>query len=176
MPVRSPLDALIRGVGRSVVVLILAASFAAGSMARAAENNRILTMTKDALYGGATGLLLGGVLTLVVDSHHRDDVLRWGVVVGTFAGFGYGVYEVSHGAEEFSFRGIQARRAGISASEIAAAMTGAETRDGAWARMPVPEARALGRSSQAGLPGAAGVSRSKLIAQSTGGMGGLHAN
>jgi hypothetical protein len=42
-----------------------------------------------------TGLVLGGVLTLVVDDEDRDDVVRWGVVIGTFGGFGFGIYEAT---------------------------------------------------------------------------------
>ena len=73
-----------------------------------ADGERILTVAKDAVYGGATGLLLGGVLTLVVPSESRDDMVRWGVVVGTFAGFGYGLYEARGQKDEFSER-VQAR-------------------------------------------------------------------
>jgi hypothetical protein len=67
-----------------------------------AGGSRILTVAKDTVYGGATGLLLGGVLTLVVPADSRGDVVRWGVVVGAFAGFGYGVYEARGQDDEFS--------------------------------------------------------------------------
>ena len=63
----------------------------------------ILTIARDSLYGAATGLLLGGVLALVVDADSRDDSIRWGVVVGTFAGCAFGIWQVAH-PEEFSLR------------------------------------------------------------------------
>lgn len=53
-------------------------------------------------YGLACGLVLGGVLTLVVDKDDRGDVLRWGVVIGTFSGFSYGVYTASRDSGLFS--------------------------------------------------------------------------
>jgi hypothetical protein len=68
----------------------------------ASAENAIKTIVTDALYGGAAGLLLGGVLMLVVDKDNRDDTLRWGAVIGTFAGFAYGIYETQHGSGEYS--------------------------------------------------------------------------
>jgi hypothetical protein len=53
------------------------------------------TIAKDTLYGGLIGLVLGGTLTLVVDEEDRDDVVRWGVVIGVFGGFVFGIYEAS---------------------------------------------------------------------------------
>ncbi len=73
-----------------------------------ASDNEILTVVQDAVYGGAAGLLLGGVLALVVPKDNRDDSLRWGVVVGTFAGFAYGMYDVFADGDSFSER-VQAR-------------------------------------------------------------------
>jgi hypothetical protein len=67
-----------------------------------AGSERILAVAESALYGGATGLLLGGVLTLVVKPDNRDDVVRWGVVAGTFLGFGYGLYDARGAKEGFS--------------------------------------------------------------------------
>jgi hypothetical protein len=97
-----------------------------------AGGERILTVAKDAVYGGATGLLLGGVLTLVVPAKDRDDVVRWGVVAGTFAGFGYGLYEASGQKDGFSERvearanaRLQARRASGSEAGIASTRTAA---------------------------------------------------
>ena len=68
----------------------------------AAAANAIQTILSDALYGGAAGLLLGGVLMLVVDKDSRDDTLRWGAVIGTFAGFAYGVYDTQKGSGDYS--------------------------------------------------------------------------
>jgi hypothetical protein len=84
---------------------LLAALLAPGGLAKprtAEARDAVQTILIDTLYGGAAGLLLGGVLMLVVDENSRDDTLRWGVVLGTFSGFGYGVYEVQKGLEEYS--------------------------------------------------------------------------
>lgn len=64
----------------------------------------ILLIGKSALYGAATGLLLGGVTALVVDSNDRGDAVRWGIVLGTFGGFAYGIYKVSRGDEDMFLR------------------------------------------------------------------------
>jgi O-antigen/teichoic acid export membrane protein len=72
------------------------------SPARAEEP--MLTIMKNTLYGAITGLILGGTLTLVVEKEKRDDVVRWGIVIGTFAGFAYGLYEASRGEEDLLSR------------------------------------------------------------------------
>lgn len=89
------------------VVPLMVTSAPTASPAQA-DGERILTVAKNAVYGGATGLLLGGVLTLVVPSENRDDMVRWGLVIGTFGGFGYGLYEVSGQKDGFSER-VRAR-------------------------------------------------------------------
>jgi hypothetical protein len=61
----------------------------------AQSNDRLVTIAKDTLYGGLIGLVLGGTLTLVVDEEDRDDVVRWGVVIGVFGGFAFGVWEAT---------------------------------------------------------------------------------
>ena len=106
-----------------------------GSVASPAQaaGERILTVAKDAVYGGATGLLLGGVLTLVVPTEKRDDVVRWGVVVGTFAGFGYGLYEGHGRKDEFSER-VRAR---------ADARLRARRASGAWAAISSTQASVM---------------------------------
>jgi hypothetical protein len=72
----------------------------------------MLTVTKNTLYGALTGLVLGGTLTLVVDEEKRDDVVRWGVVIGTFGGFGYGLYAASSGDGDYlSLRGPREKAA-----------------------------------------------------------------
>jgi hypothetical protein len=94
--------AMFRSAGRSrlsaaVLIACLVATLVPGApgICRAASDDDMVTITKNTLYGGILGLILGGTLTLVVDSDSRDDVVRWGVVGGVFAGFGYGLYEVT---------------------------------------------------------------------------------
>lgn len=90
--------------GRTLVLLLLGIClFVRPAPARAEDD--ILTIGKSALYGAATGLLLGAATALVVDSGDRDDAIRWGIVIGTFGGFGYGVYKVSREEDEDDFFG-----------------------------------------------------------------------
>lgn len=60
-----------------------------------ARANGIETIAKDTIYGAGTGLFLGAVTSLVVKEGKRDETIKWGLVLGTFAGFGYGLYELS---------------------------------------------------------------------------------
>lgn len=81
----------------AVLTACLVSMFVLGTpgICRAGSDDDMVTITKNTLYGGILGLILGGTLTLVVDSDSRDDVVRWGVVGGVFSGFGYGLYEVT---------------------------------------------------------------------------------
>jgi hypothetical protein len=151
------------------VVPFLLASAPAASPAHA-DGERILSVTKNAIYGGATGLLLGGVLTLVVTADHRDDVVRWGVVIGTFAGFGYGLYEARGQKDGFSER-VRAqadarRQARLAAGEEIkiASMRGDAALGGPiparWGRnrlpVPYPQFREIGERPEPAMGGATG--------------------
>ena len=61
---------------------------------RGSHENPVISIAKSTLYGGATGILLGLALTLVVDES-TGDILKWSFVGGTFGGFLYGIYHVS---------------------------------------------------------------------------------
>ena len=65
--------------------------------ARAADP--LLTVLKNTLLGGVTGLVLGGAVSLVTEKDHRSDVVRWGFVIGTFGGFAMGVNLAVRGHE-----------------------------------------------------------------------------
>ncbi len=112
-----------------------------------ARENPMLVLLKNSVYGSACGLLLGGVLTLVVDKDNRGDMVRWGVVIGTFSGFGYGIYDLSAGSgyEEFTRRTRQ-----VDSSHLAARYTGHYMKDPGYAPesviIPLRLDRALGRS------------------------------
>ncbi len=64
------------------------------AIVRGAHENPVVSIAKSTLYGGATGVLLGLALTLVVDED-KGDILKWSFVGGTFGGFLYGIYHVS---------------------------------------------------------------------------------
>jgi hypothetical protein len=80
------------------VALALAMALLPISSARASDP--LLTILKGTLLGSVTGLVLGGTLTLVVDDDSRSETVRWGVVIGTFAGFGVGVWQVAAGHDD----------------------------------------------------------------------------
>ena len=89
---RPPASALSRA-GLTLLLLLLVAR-----PGHAAEP--LLTVSKNMLLGGATGLVLGGTLTLVVAEDERSDVVRWGAVIGTFSGFTLGVLLALRGEED----------------------------------------------------------------------------
>ncbi len=126
------------------LVLLFSACISSQAVAR---QNPMLLLLKNSVYGSACGLLLGGVLTLVMDKDNRGDVVRWGVVVGTFSGFGYGIYELSAGSgyEEFT-----RRTRPVDSSHLAARYTGHYTEEPGYApesvTIPLRLNRALGRS------------------------------
>lgn len=91
-------------VGSTLAVAMISAPVPRLGATDARADSALVTVLKNGLYGGATGLLLGAVVALVSDSDSRDDSIRWGVVIGTFAGCAYGVYEISH--DEFSLRPV----------------------------------------------------------------------
>jgi hypothetical protein len=72
----------------------------AGLPRPAAAEEPLLTVMKNTLLGAATGLILGGTLTLVVEDDSRSEVIRWGVVVGTFGGFALGTALAWRGEED----------------------------------------------------------------------------
>jgi hypothetical protein len=98
------------------LALALALTFAQTPIAPVARaqdsSNDLLVIAKSSLLGGLLGLVLGGVTALVVDSDKRDDSVRWGIVLGTFAGFGYGVYTVTTDQEGDDFFGALPEKAG----------------------------------------------------------------
>lgn len=81
-----------------IIVLITlgvnSAAQAQVTVVRAGQENPVITIGKSTLYGGATGLLLGLALTLVIDED-TGDVIKWSFVGGTFGGFLLGIYHVA---------------------------------------------------------------------------------
>ena len=87
-----------------ILTLLLVAALVAASSpapARAAVNverhgaeKPMVEVARSTLYGGLAGLLLGGAIALVDDSHDDAKVLKWGFAGGTFLGFGVGLVSV----------------------------------------------------------------------------------
>ena len=61
---------------------------------REGEENPVLTVAKSTLWGGLTGLVLGGAIALVAEDN-EEDIVKWSFVAGTFGGFAYGLYHVA---------------------------------------------------------------------------------
>lgn len=91
---------------RRVVVVLIAAALLhlpvvpAAVPAARADDSTIIQISKSTIYGGLLGLLLGGAVAIVVEDD-RDEPIRWGLVLGVFGGFAYGVYAASTGRDEF---------------------------------------------------------------------------
>jgi hypothetical protein len=93
-----------RVLGAALLGVLVTCELAGPSRASAEPEDRILLLAKSAIYGAVTGLILGGVTALVVDSDSRDDAVRWGIVLGAFGGFAYGIYTISRGEDDLFFR------------------------------------------------------------------------
>ncbi len=65
------------------------------TVVRGGQENPVVTIGKSTLYGGATGLLLGLALALVIEDN-TGEIMRWSFVGGTFGGFLIGVYHVAN--------------------------------------------------------------------------------
>ena len=101
MSIRQVSIPLRRGMPRGLIPVVLAALAMSGALSwpsapARAEENKIWTATKTSLYGAAAGALLGSVALLVEKRDPRLMTVRWGVVIGTFGGFAYGLWDVGH--------------------------------------------------------------------------------
>jgi len=88
---------------RRWVFAALAAALIAGSgsIARAEVNverhgseNGMVEIAKSTIYGALAGFVVGGAIELAAKDDSGEP-LRWGIVIGTFAGLAYGVYDVA---------------------------------------------------------------------------------
>lgn len=92
-------SAAVRRGGKSrLLMALLALLLVLPTPARARDP--FVVVLKNTLLGGVTGLVLGGTATLVADEEDRMDIVRWGVVIGTFVGFGFGIWRATKGSED----------------------------------------------------------------------------
>ena len=98
---------------RRLTVLLVLVTLLTSPMvpSAAAEDSTLIRISKSTMYGGLLGLLLGGAVAIVVKDN-RDEPIRWGLVIGVFGGFAYGVYSASTGRDDF----FQQTDAGIDPS------------------------------------------------------------
>ena len=116
---------------RFIALAMILAMLPCGT-ARAADP--LMTVLKATLVGSITGLVLGGTLTLVVDDESRSETVRWGVVIGTFAGFGVGVWQAATGRDD-----LFAGWAGSPAAQAQRGLQPAALATGDRADAPRPE-------------------------------------
>ena len=113
---------------------------------RRGEENPVKSVFKSTLYGGGAGLLLGLATSLLVDDEDaKEETVKWFFVGGTFFGFGYGIYHVTHRPEPRA--ALTLRRSGTFAP--AATDRRGTARDGA-----LRPARRKARSRSGARPGA----------------------
>lgn len=65
------------------------------TVTREGSENPVAEVAKSVYWGALAGFILGGAITLA-DDHHSAEPLRWGIVVGAFAGLGAGIWFVAH--------------------------------------------------------------------------------
>jgi hypothetical protein len=73
---------------------VTASASAQVTTVRTGDENPMKSIAKSTIYGGATGILLGGTLALVTKGHDWD-IVKWHAVAGVYGGFAYGLYHVS---------------------------------------------------------------------------------
>lgn len=74
---------------------LLASSSGSVTIHREGEENPVKEIAKSVYWGAVAGAVLGGAIMLA-DSGPSAQPLRWGIVIGAFAGLGAGIYFVAH--------------------------------------------------------------------------------
>jgi len=107
-----------------IVTLLLLAAFAGLTQpvpARAGVNverqgaeNPMVEVARSTIYGGVAGLMIGGAIALIDDSHDDASVLKWGFAGGTFLGFGVGLVSVLTRPEPTGLIDIEKGRAHLA--------------------------------------------------------------
>jgi len=73
---------------------LLTRSSGSVSISRSGAENPMVEIARSIFWGGIAGFTVGTAITLA-DDHHSGEPMRWGTVIGTFAGLGVGVYFVA---------------------------------------------------------------------------------
>jgi hypothetical protein len=85
---------LVPALVAGLLLCACAPAFAAVNVNRHGDENPMVEIARSTMYGALAGTLVGGALALASDAHDGSAV-KWGFVVGTFVGAGYGFYSVS---------------------------------------------------------------------------------
>lgn len=100
---------------------------------RRASENPFIEVMNTTKWGALGGLLVGGAISLAAHGDDNGEALRWGIVAGTFAGLGYGIWHVSSRAQPRAMLELDAGRARLSPMPLAAVEAGAGVRVRAFA-------------------------------------------
>ena len=73
---------------------LLARSSGSVTISRSGAENPVQEIAKSIMWGAIGGLVIGSAITLA-DNNHSGEPIRWGIVIGTFAGLGAGIYFVA---------------------------------------------------------------------------------
>lgn len=79
-----------------LVCTVASPALAAVNVERTGSENPMVEVTRSILYGGLAGLMMGGAIALATESDNAGDIIRWGIVTGTFVGLGFGLHHVTH--------------------------------------------------------------------------------
>ena len=74
---------------------LLARSSGSVNISRHGDENPMVEVARSVFWGAVAGLAVGSAITLA-DDHHSGEPIRWGIVIGTFAGLGAGIYFVAN--------------------------------------------------------------------------------
>ena len=78
----------------SFAPVLLARSSGSVTIHREGDENPVKEIAKSVYWGAVAGAVLGGAIMLA-DSGPSAEPLRWGIVIGAFAGLGAGIYFVA---------------------------------------------------------------------------------
>jgi hypothetical protein len=107
---------MLRGFAAAALIIVLAFGPGLSPAQAARSDEKLLSVARTTVYGALLGGLLGLASTLVVDEDHRGDAVRWGVALGTFGGFAYGIatFQDEDEFDDFSLRQQEHRLPGSS--------------------------------------------------------------
>ncbi len=74
---------------------LLARASGSVNINREGSENPMAEVARSVFWGATAGLLVGTAVSLASE-HHTSTPLRWGLVLGTFAGLGAGIYFVAN--------------------------------------------------------------------------------
>jgi len=79
-----------------LLATLAAPARSAVNVSRTGSENPMVEVFKSTIYGGLTGLAVGGAIAIADDHNDNDgDIIRWCFAGGTILGLGYGFYHVS---------------------------------------------------------------------------------